>query len=175
MTRPVVDTVGAATPNELLNANSYQKGSWVLHMLRRQLGDSVFHQSIRQYYAMYAGKNADTKDLQKVFEIVSGKKSDIFFEQWLHRPVNPQLSIKWKYLVKEKKIRIVTEQLQSGQPFQLPLEISIATGHSKPVIQKINISKKTETFTFPAGQKPVLIKADPFTSLLIEATVTEIK
>ncbi|HEV7783256.1 MAG TPA: M1 family metallopeptidase, partial [Chitinophagaceae bacterium] len=43
--RPVVDS----TPNfmELLNANSYQKGSWVLHMLRRELGDSVFHKAIR--------------------------------------------------------------------------------------------------------------------------------
>ncbi len=171
--RPVVDST--SNYMQLLNANSYQKGSWVLHMLRRQLGDSVFHQSIRKYYATYAGKNADTKDLQKIFETISGKKLDTFFEQWLYRPVNPQLSIKWKYMVKEKKISIVAEQLQSGQPFQLPLEISITTGNSKPVIQKINITKKTETFTLTAGQKPNLVKADPFTSLLIEVTVAEIK
>ena len=38
--RPVVDSVSSF--RRLLNANSYQKGSWILHMLRRQLGDSVF-------------------------------------------------------------------------------------------------------------------------------------
>ena len=48
---------------ELLNINSYQKAGWVLHMLHRQLGDSIFWKSVRSYYAAYAGKNADTKDL----------------------------------------------------------------------------------------------------------------
>src|SRR5690606_37591424 len=70
---PVVDT---STKNymDLLNANSYEKGGWVLHMLRRQLGDSIFWKGIRQYYHDYAGKNADTRDVQKIFEDVSGKK-----------------------------------------------------------------------------------------------------
>ena len=58
---------------KLLNANSYQKGGWVLHMLRSNLGDSVFWRSIRKYYATYSGSVADTRDLQKVFEEVSGK------------------------------------------------------------------------------------------------------
>ena len=89
---------------ELLNANSYQKGGWVLHMLRRQLGDSVFHESIRTYYATYAGKNADTRDLQKIFEKVSGKNLSTFFQQWLYTPGIPKLDISWKYLTKEKKL-----------------------------------------------------------------------
>ena len=47
--RPVVDSTSDYM--ELLNANSYQKGGWVLHMLRSQLGEAVFHESIRNYYA----------------------------------------------------------------------------------------------------------------------------
>jgi aminopeptidase N len=82
---------------QLLNANSYQKGSWILHMLRRQLGDSVFKKSIRLYYATYAGKNAETKDLQKIFETVSGKNLEKFFRQWLYNPENLQLDFTWKY------------------------------------------------------------------------------
>jgi hypothetical protein len=53
---------------KLLNTNSYQKGGWVLHMLKRELGDSVFWRSIRKYYATYAGSSAGTEELQKVFE-----------------------------------------------------------------------------------------------------------
>src|SRR5204863_3050842 len=35
---------------QLLNTNSYEKVGWILHMLRRQLGDDVFHKIIRNYY-----------------------------------------------------------------------------------------------------------------------------
>src|SRR5687767_14570272 len=58
---------------ELLNTNSYQKGGWVLHMLRRELGDSVFWRGIRKYYSTYAGKTADTDDFRKIMEEVSKK------------------------------------------------------------------------------------------------------
>ncbi len=104
----------------LLNANSYQKGGWVLHMLRRQLGDSVFKKSIREYYATYAGKNADTKDLQKVFENVSGKNLEQFFKQWLFTGENPKLEITWKYVEKGKQLNVTVKQLQKTV-FQFPL------------------------------------------------------
>ena len=171
--RPVVDS----TPNymQLLNANSYQKGSWVLHMLRRQLGDSIFHQSIRQYYATYAGKNADTKDLQKIFEMVSGKRLDKFFRQWLYTPVNPELKITWRYLAKEKKVMIIVEQVQQSEPFEFPLEIALGFAHLKPQLQKLMITKKVETFSFSASSNQVSIFPDPFTSLLFEGKVTELK
>lgn len=159
---------------QLLNANSYQKGGWVLHMLRRQLGDSVFHQSIRQYYATYAGKNADTKDLQTIFETVSGKNLNNFFDQWLHTPENPKLNITWKYDVKEKKVAITVEQLQN-KVFEFPLEINLGVSSTKPQLKKLNITKKTETFSFPIGSSSLSIIADPYISLLFEGTVTAIK
>ena len=76
---------------KLLNVNSYQKGGWILHMLRCELGDSVFWRSIRKYYATYAGGVAGTRDLQKVFENVSGKNLKHFFDQWLYTAGQPEL------------------------------------------------------------------------------------
>jgi len=165
--RPVVDSTSDYM--KLLNANSYQKGSWVLHMLRRQLGDSVFHKSIRDYYAQYAGKNAETKDLQKVFEHNSGKKLENFFQQWLHTPVNPQLEISWKYLPGNQKIELTVKQLQDAAPFELPLELALDMGKPRPKFEKIYISKKTETFILNTGSGLINIKTDPNTSLLFEA------
>ena len=62
--------VDSSTTNylELLNANSYQKGGWILHMLRKQFGDTLFWNSIRSYYNEHAGKNAVTDDLRIAFE-----------------------------------------------------------------------------------------------------------
>ena len=171
--RSVVDSTSDYM--SMLNANSYQKGGWILHMLRRQLGDSVFHKSIKEYYAAYAGKNADTKDLQKIFETVSGKSLEKFFRQWLHTPVNPEIKINWKYIAKEKKVMITVEQLQQSVPFEFPLEITIGQSSAKPQVQKLNITKKLETFSFPAASNKITITADPFTSLLFEGRVTELQ
>lgn len=171
--RPVVDSTKDYM--QLLNTNSYQKGGWILHMLRRELGDSVFKKSIRQYYATYAGKNAETSDLQKVFETVSGKKLDAFFSQWLFTPVNPTLQISWEYLAKEKKISIHTKQVQSGPAFTLPLDIDIHLSGNKKITVHLDIRSAEQTFTFAMPEKPVALKPDPQTSLLFEGTVTALK
>ena len=154
---------------ELLNANSYQKGGWILHMLRRQLGDSIFWKSIRSYYAAYAGKNADTKDLQHIFEKVSGKDLSTFFQQWLYTPGIPKLGVSWSYLANEKKISITIKQLQKN-PFSFPLELQL-----KNKTKTINVSKQEETFVIPVQEKPAQLVLDPKLSLLFMATVTEKK
>ncbi len=171
--RQVVDST--ADYMRLLNANSYQKGSWVLHMLRRQLGDSVFRKGIRQYYAIYAGKNAETKDLQKVFESVSGKNFEKFFSQWLFSPVNPSLKINWKYLAKEKKIKLDIQQTQNETVFNMPLEIEMWFPSGKRIITPVNITAKVQSFLLPATEKPVHINLDPKISLLFEGTIVELK
>jgi aminopeptidase N len=170
--RPVVDTTSDYM--QLLNANSYQKGGWVLHMLRRQLGDSIFHKAIRTYYATYAGKNAGTRDFQKIVESVSGKNLELFFTQWLYNPVNPELKIKWKWLPRTKKAQIDIEQEQEGILFNFPLEIELTMGNKK-TIRPIVIDSKTQRFTWPAAKKPSEIKADPNTSLLFEGKSVEIR
>ena len=170
--RPVVDS----TPNymSLLNANSYQKGSWVLHMLRRQLGDSIFHKSIREYYAAYAGKNAETKDLQKIFESVSGKNLEQFFKQWLFTPENPSLNITWQYDAGKKEVHIHLKQLQVNN-FQFPLTIAFISQSGAGTNNKIFVDKKESDFSFSFPEKPAHFVTDPFTSLLFEAKVTELK
>src|SRR5690606_37082096 len=118
--RPVVDT----THNfmELLNANSYQKGGWVLHMLRKELGDSVFWKGIRKYYSEFAGSVARTDDFQKVMETMSGKNLNTFFSQWLHTPGIPRVKISWQYDEKKRALQFQVNQLQQS-PFQFPFTV----------------------------------------------------
>ena len=171
--RPVVDSTSNYL--SLLNANSYKKGSWVLHMLRRELGDSIFKKSVRQYYAAYAGKNADTKDLQKVFESVSGKNLEKFFQQWLHSRVNPSLKLTWKYIPKEKKVQATLIQTQNGAAFNFPLEAEIVFADGKKIIKRLVVDNQSKKIDWPVTGKPVSIRLDPNVSLLFEGTVTEMK
>jgi aminopeptidase N len=170
--KPVVDSISSYM--QLLNTNSYQKGGWVLHMLRRQLGDSVFKKSIRKYYEMYAGKNADTRDLQKVFESVSGKNFEQFFTQWLYTNENPKLKITWKNVPNEKKVAVTIEQLQNNI-FEFPLDLLLITGSRKKTDTKINITKKVEKFYLLTNSPLLSLDVDFNTSILAEISVSEAK
>lgn len=166
---PVVDTVSPVML--LLNANSYQKGGWVLHMLRRRLGDSVFHSIIRNFYSAYAGKNADTRDFQKVCEQTSGKDLGLFFQQWLFTAGNPELDIKWEYDAKKKSVVVTVSQLQA-KIFQFPLEIELRTA-GKPRFHTFDITKQKQQFNIPCNEKIKEIIADPHTSLLFSGTISQ--
>jgi aminopeptidase N len=161
---------------KLLNENSYQKGGWVLHMLRRQLGDSIFKKCIRKYYESYAGKNADTDDFRKIVESVAGKDLKKFFQQWLYTPQNLKLDISWKYNKKENNIAVTVKQLQTAGAFQFPFEMLIQET-STSIAKKIsrNITKASEIILISVKTKPVKVEADPNSSLLFEGSIKELK
>ena len=165
--RPIVDSTSPLM--QLLNPNSYQKGGWVLHMLRRQLGDAVFHTIIRNYYAAYAGKNADTRDFQKICEKESGKDLSVFFDQWLYSPGLPKIELKWKYDIKTKSISATVTQLQKNI-FQFPIEIQMLTSSGNLSTETVTVTKQNQRFDIPVKEKPVKVNLDPGTSLLFEGS-----
>ena len=149
---------------KLLNPNSYPKGSWILHMLRSELGDSVFWRSIRRYYATYAGGVADTRDLQKIFEEVSGKDLKQFFDQWLYTTGQPELEIIWKYDA-DKYLIINVRQLQNNTfKFPLAFKINTSSGSKK---EKVFVDKAVFSYKIKQDQKPLSIIVDPDTELLM--------
>jgi aminopeptidase N len=163
---PVVDTTVKGDYMALLNANSYQKGGWVLHMLRRKLGEDTFWKGIRNYYAKYNGSNANTDDLRKIMEQASGQNLQVFFTQWLFTPGHPQLAINWTYDADKKTVNLVIEQKQNSL-YDVPVELSIA-GQKHTV----NVKDKTTTIQFAAVTKPAAIVTDPDINLLATFTVT---
>lgn len=168
--RPVVDSVSQLM--RLLNANSYQKGGWVLHMLRNEMGDSIFQKFIRTFYVRFKGKNADTNDLEKTAEEVSTKDWNQFFKQWLYRPGIPQLDIQWKNDEKDKTVSITVTQVQSQFVFQFPLQLKLEADQGSE-IKTLNITKQTETFSIPVNATRAII-ADPNTLLLFDSRIEKI-
>lgn len=163
---PVVDSVSPLM--DLLNANSYQKGAWVLHMLRQTTGDSIFQHIVRSYYRQYKGGNADTKDFQQVAEGVWGKKLDTFFAQWLHTPGIPQVRVKWRHA---GQLLTLSVEQGSGRPFVFPLEVALVDGKNNRVRHRLSITRAAQTFTLPAAHRPVQVLLDPDTQLLFEGQV----
>ncbi|HEY6977373.1 MAG TPA: M1 family metallopeptidase [Chitinophagaceae bacterium] len=170
---PVVDTSEKNDLMKLLNDNTYRKGAWVLHMLRRKLGDSLFWKGIRTYYATYAGRNANTEDLKKIFENVSGQNLQAFFKQWLYTAGYPELDIEWKFNDAKKNVTLRIEQMQNDL-FEFPLEISFSDGN-KTVIQPVEVKDKITTKEIPLNINPTKIIADPNVNLLFEAQINKLQ
>jgi aminopeptidase N len=164
---PIVDTT-VTDINQVLNPNSYQKGAWVLHMLRQEIGDDRFREGVRTYYARYAGSNALTRDLQQVFEEVSGKNLSAFFQQWVFSPGHPELKLEWTYNAAKKQVEGSITQTQA-KPFTFKLEMEARNADCKGLeIKTIELSKAKETFTWPLDKAPNSVILDPGTKLLFK-------
>ena len=146
----------------------YQKGGWVLHMLRGQVGTDRFWQGIRDYYHRYRDGNASSDAFRRVMEENSGQELGWFFQQWLHRPASPSVSGTWKYNASDKKVEIDLAQTQQGDPYRLPLEIAIAVdGSAQPTIQKIDFTQREQHFEIAADKPPSGVVLDPNTWILM--------
>jgi aminopeptidase N len=157
---PVVDTAVHDNYMQLLNANSYEKGSWVLHMLRRRIGDAAFWQGIRNYYAQYKGRNANTNDFRLAMEQASHQNLQSFFQQWLYTSGMPEIEINWKYNKSNQTVDLTIIQEQQV-PFKFPLEITI-----NGKLHTIAVSGKETHIRLPAAANSPVITIDPHTNLL---------
>ena len=169
---PVVDTTVNSNFMQLLNANSYQKGGWVLHMLRRKLGDATFWKGIRAYYARYGGGNASTDDFRKTMESVSGTNLQSFFQQWLYTPGLPILDAKWRYNAAKKTITIQIRQTQAAV-FSFPLQVLIVSG-KKSTIQTLYVNGRQASLSMHVSQTPGPVKLDPNVNLLFKGDIQKV-
>ena len=161
---PIVDT-NVTNYLQLLNPNSYEKGSWVLHMLRKELGDNLFWECMQTYYNDYKYGNALTKDLERVVETVSGKNFNTFFKQWIYESGHPKLDVAWQF--QNNMLTLNIKQTQ-GNPFNFPLDIKINHPDGSSDMTTIMISKKSQTISTPIKKAVSSIELDPNTWLFFE-------
>jgi aminopeptidase N len=157
---------------DLLNPNNYEKGAWVLHMLRANLGDTAFYEGIRSYYNAHAQANATTEDLRRAFEKASGKNLRAFFARWVYESGHPQYKLQWVWLGK-RELRVVLSQLQPGSTFTDPLPVTITTASGKRDVV-LKPTGKLWIERIPLREKPISIEVDPHNVVLDEATVKPI-
>jgi len=161
---PIVDP-SIKDPMKVLSTNTYQKGGWVLNMLRHKLGDVVFWKGIREYYASFRNANAMTADFQKVMEKISGKNLESFFQQWIFTKGHPE--IKWEWSYKKGKVIVNLEQLQDHHTFQFPMEFEVQKD-GKSSISSVQVNDTKATFEIDFDSRPETVNLDPNLWLLYE-------
>ena len=172
--RPILDTT-VTELTQLLDANSYQKGAWVLHMLRGYIGWPAFLAGIRDYYRTFRDSTALSDDFRRVMERASGKDLGWFFGQWLRQPGYPQLDVTWNW---DSTARAAVVTVAQGQPaawgtFRLPdVTLEFASGSGQVTRRDLDVpSARRQTLRIPLAEAPSALRVDPDGALLLTATV----
>jgi aminopeptidase N len=159
---------------DVTSSHTYQKGSWILHMLRGMIGTEAFKRGIRAYYAAHFNGNATTADFRRAMEEASGRSLERFFDQWLYKPGNLELTGDWSYDRATKEVRITLEQVQNdGSLFTMPIEVAVhEQGQTAPTLQRVILDGRRVTAAFTVKSEPTDVRLDPNLWVLMEASFT---
>ncbi len=149
--------------NAVFNGDlSYNKGSWVLHMLRHAMTDTLFFQALRQYGQQFGYGTATTEDFRDVCASVGGRDLDKYFTQWVYGEYYPEYRYGWNAQPAAGGGYDVSVLLLQSQPWQLfwmPVDVTITTATGSPTFVAWD-SLATQSFTFHVDAEPTAVELD---------------
>ena len=162
---------GLEDMSRVTSVATYQKGAWVLHMLRKRVGDEAFQRGIQGYYARHLNGTASTDDFMGAMEENSGEDLQAFFDQWLRHGGNPVFEGAWTYDADAGAVRVALRQTQETGLFRMPLEVGVYTeGDARPAqVVTVRIDSASHDFVIPVEGEPVDVRLDPDTWALFAA------
>jgi aminopeptidase N len=141
----------------------YNKGAWVLHMLRGIMGDSAFFAAAKEYYSRFKYGNAETSQLVEIMEQYYGQKLDWFFDEWVYKGTGrPKYEYSWKFedFQGQKGSGNYTVNLQLKQVqkddldvYKMPLKITISSSNGEKEFTVFNDAKE-QAFQFVTDSEP---------------------
>ncbi len=177
---PLVREANHSNPWYYFHATVYHKGAWVLHMLRRELGDDLFFAMLPTYSnkSDLLWKSVNSDDFQDVVESVTQRDLDWFFNQWLYMCTHPIYDVTWNKSDQDDHHRIILrlQQVQDPDPefgmvpYQTKLDLQFFSGSNDTTITVWN-NQLTQDFEFLLDFEPGFLNLDPDEWLLHEATV----
>ena len=162
--RPIVSK-DYEEPIDVFDRHLYEKGGWVLHMLRAELGEELFWKSIQHYCRSNQGKNVVTEDLRRAFEETTGRSLEWFFDQWIYGAGHPEFKASWSYDEKQKIAVVKLEQTQTADAqtaaaFRGTMTVEILAGDRRET-RRLAIVDRVHAFHVPFPAKPDRVRFDP--------------
>ncbi|HEU5228907.1 MAG TPA: M1 family aminopeptidase [Ktedonobacteraceae bacterium] len=178
--RPVVYHVYYDHGFELFDRHLYNKGGWVLHMLRHQLGDATFRRAIKAYLERYREKEVITADLERTLEEVSGRSLAQFFQQWIYSGGYPALEVSHSWNNEQRMLNLRIKQTQTVDEltpcFVTPLDLAFTvptsdeaardehTKETRTIPLRVTLGEDgqvEQSFYVPLEREPLMIRVDP--------------
>ena len=172
---------GAVKPSDTSRVNvlfngrlTYRKGAWLLHMLRHQVGDSIFFEGCRQF--LTGGNRAygfsTTDEFRQVMEAVSGQDLKWFITQWYEGQGHPELKMNWQQRGNTVKFSVQQTPSNPTVPFwriPIPVEFQNREGKSERKVFYPDSLSKNYTFSLPFAADTAIF--DPEVSVLAKFSI----
>jgi hypothetical protein len=159
--RPDTSSVGAIFSYSMV----YQKGAWVLHMLRHVVGDDTFFASLAAYRDEFQFSTASTEDFQGVVEEVWGQDLEWYFDQWIYGIGRPSYTWWWSAGEEDEfgnsEVTVHVEQIQSNSlpVFKMPIDLKFSDGTNE-LNMVIWDSLRSQDFNFTLNFVPTSLSFD---------------
>jgi len=154
-------------PDFMWGATVYQKGGWILHMIRGITGHDGFVDIYREWADRYRYDSATTADFQEVIEDVTGEDWDWFFDQWVYLAGYPEYRVSWT--TSAGNLYVTIEQIQEVDAitplFDMPVDLLVRTPGGD-VETTVQVDQQTETFIFAVPAEPTRVIVDPDMKIL---------
>lgn len=152
---------------------TYGKGSWILQMLRRRMGDERFFSMLAEVIHRYSRRQITTEDFRLVAAQFLPPKSEdpkleTFFDQWVYGTGIPALKLTYAVKGKAPAVRLVATLTQSdvGDDFSALTPVEIQTGRGQTITRWVYSSNEPVSFTVNLKQPPARVTLDPHYAVL---------
>jgi hypothetical protein len=151
----------------------YEKGTWIMHMLRKRMGDARFLAFLAELRRRFEWKSVDTEGFRLLAAGFLPPKSpdpklEAFFDQWVYSTGIPSLHLKYSLAGKAPalKLTVTVEQIGVDDEFSVAAPVEIQFGKAKPVTRLVRTSSEPAVFTIALRQAPAKVVLDPGNSVL---------
>jgi len=158
-----LSSVGRLSPfSPEFQSMTLEKGSMVFHMLRGQIGDKAFLDTLKGVLSQYDGQPIRSQDFIKVAEAQSQQQLTAFFAQWIDGTGAPRFANKYSVyrLGNAKGFRTIGEIDQDLDLFRMPVELRIETD-GKTENKRIEVVGTQTQYVFDTFGRPRRIAIDP--------------
>jgi aminopeptidase N len=153
----------------------YCKGAYVLHMLRRTIGDEDFTRCLRQFLEQYRAKQATIADFRATCARASGQDLTWFFDEWLGRPGCMSLSYDFASSRSEgaHQVAVVQVQQETPDPYAMGLDIALVAG-GRTIREHEVLNAPAKRFEYVVTAPVTAVTLDPDHDILM-ATPRRVK
>ncbi|MBX3382233.1 MAG: hypothetical protein KF864_01870 [Phycisphaeraceae bacterium] len=152
---------------------SYRKGAWVLHQLRKIVGEEAFFESLAEYRRQFEDSAAVTEDFAAVVSSVSGRDMGNFFEQWIYGVGAPafEYGTQTVSLSGQPYLRVNIRQTQNtawpgrgtpGNAFAMPIDFTIEGSGGESTTHTLDLNARSCHFLLPLAHDVAGVSLDKF-------------
>jgi hypothetical protein len=147
----------------------YGKGTWIIHMIRRRLGDAQFLKMLAELRKRYEWQAVDTEGFRLLCAEFMPKgaadpKLEAFFDQWVYGTGVPTL--KMTSSTKAGKLTVTLTQADVAEDVSIAVPVEIQTARGKSVLKSMFTSSEPVQLTVPVTSPTAKAVLDPGWSVL---------